>query len=223
MNIDDKQLKSLIRRIAEQEIRRLLEPEKTERGALAIIPAFVPDPEPVKAYLKKEYPEVTLVGEGAQDMGAEFSVACAETRQEKQLLMASLKGYADILLINPPLWMMKNIACGDDRGFYEQAFLRALLWNKNVTVVLDFEKPGFKRGTFFEGINDALSAIEGMGAGIVSLGLSVVKAEELELVTEAEVVDAHKQGRERVPCAPGAIVTPLARDRAKELGIEISE
>ena len=224
MNIDDKQLKSLIHRVAEQAIRSILEPEKTERGALAIIPSFVPDPEPVKAYLKKEYPDVTLTGEGAQDLGGEFGVAGAVTLQEKRQLVTSLKRYADILLIDPPLWMLKNIACGDDRGFYEQAFMRALLWNKNVTVVLDFERPGFKRGTFFEGINDALSVIEGMGVGTVSLKLSAAKMDgRLALVTEAEVADAHKQGKERVSCAVGAIVTPLARDRAKELGIEILE
>ncbi len=225
MNIEDeRELKILIRRIAEQVIRRVLEPEKTEAGALAMIPSYVPDPAPLKEYLKQKYGGgVTLTGEGAAALEG-FSIAGMATADDKQRLMSKLKGYADILLVSPPLWMLKNIAQGDDKGLFESAFMRALLWEKNVTVVLDFERPGFRRGTFFEGLNDALKAIEDMGAKVVSLKLSVGRPEgQLELVTETEIEDAHRQGRERVRCAPGAVVTPLARDAARELGISIDE
>ena len=84
--------------------------------------------------------------------------------------------------------------------------------------------PGFSRSTFFQGINDALKALEDMGANVVSLKLSVGPLEgQLALVTEAEISEAHQCGRSRVRCAPGAIVTPLGRDAARELGIEIDE
>ena len=222
---DEKELKSLIRRIAEQVIRRLLEPEKTEAGALVLAPSFVPDAGPMREYLKAQYGgEITYAGEGAAALGEGFKAVGVETQQGKERLMGSLKNYKYIVLATPPLWMLKNIASGDDRGFIEQAFMRALLWEKKVSVVLDFGRPKFKRGTFFEGLSDALGAIEEMGAEVVSLKLSVGRPEgELPLVTEAEVVDAQKQGKERIRCAQGAIVTPLARDTAKELGVEIVE
>lgn len=221
---DDRELRVLIRRVADQVIRRLLEPEKAVAGALVLVPSYVPDAKPLKEYLLQRYTDgVTAAGEGAAALEG-FKTQAIEAQHDKQLLMSSLKGYADVLLIDPPLWMLKNIAAGDDRGICEQAFMRALLWKKNVSVVLDFERPKFSRGTFFEGINDALKAIEDMGANIVSLKLSAGKPEgRLELVTEAEIEDALRQGRERVVCAPGAIVTPLARDAAKELGIVIEE
>jgi hypothetical protein len=221
--IDVDELKKLIRRIVEQEVRKALAPESVEEGALVLLPTYVPDPEPLKSYLKEKYAYgVTAAGEGAAALGAEFITAGVESPQDRQRLIASLKSYEDILLAVPPLWMLKNIAIGDDRGFFEQTLIHALLWKKNVYVVLDFERPGFGRA--FEGLSDDLRAIENMGAKIVSLKLSVGRPEgQLSLVTEAEVTDAQRQGRERLRCAPGAIVTPLARDAAKELGIEIEE
>jgi hypothetical protein len=63
-----------------------------------------------------------------------------------------------------------------------------------------------------------------MGANVVTLKLSVGKPEgQLTLVSEAEIVDAHREGRICVRCAPNAIVTPLARDTAKEIGVSIDE
>ncbi len=226
MNInDERELKILIRRVAEQVIRRMLEPESVETGAIVMMPSFVPDTGPLKEYLKENCKDgLTCAGEGASALGEGFKTANMETQHDKQRLMESLKNFKDVLLVSPPLWMLKNIAQGDDRGFFEQAVIRALLWEKTVTVVLDYERPGFKRGTYFESLNDALHAVEGMGASIVSLSLSAGKPEgQLSLVTETEVVDAHKQGRERIACEPGAIVTPLARDAAKELNVSIDE
>ena len=217
---EERELKSLIRRITEEVIRRLLAPETVAQGALVLVPGYVTDKAPLIGCLKQNYGNVTCVGEGVSILG--FNTLNIDTDQNKQQLMESLKGYADIVLVSPPLWMLKNIASGDDRGFYEQVFMRSLLWEKKTKLILDYEKPRFKRGTFYEGIADALGAIEGMGAEIVSVPLSVCKPEgQLPLVTETEVNDAYKEGRKRIRCAEGAIVTPLAWDAAKELGIAI--
>lgn len=225
MNIDEKELKSIIRRIAERIIREMLEPEKVERGALALVPSFVPDAGPLEDYLKQQYGvEAACAGEGAAMLSDTLRKIPVGTVQEQQRLMERLKGFADIVLVCPPLWLLQNIARGDDKGLYEQAFMRGLLWHKKVTVLLDFERPGFSRSTFFQGLNDALKALEDMGASVVTLNLSVGKLETgLTLVTEAEINDTYRSGRSRIRCAPGAIVTPLARDAAREMGVEIDE
>ena len=225
MNIEEKELISLIRRIAEQVIREQLEPERVERGALALVPSFVPDAVPLEQYLHQRYgADIACTGEGASELGETLRKVGMETPQERQRLMARLKSFADVVLVCPPLWMLQNIARGDDRGFYEQAFMRALLWHKNVWVLLDYERPRFSRGTFFEALSDALKALEDMGVKIVSMKLSVGRPEaELSLVTQAEIGEAYRSGRRHVRCAQGAIVTPLARDAAKELGVGIDE
>jgi hypothetical protein len=179
----------------------------------------------LKTIVHEADPEAFMViGQVSEALGEGFKRLDADSQQNQQRLMEALKNFKDIILVTPPLWMLKNIASGDDRGFFEQLFLRALLWEKNVSVALDFGKPKFRRGTFFQELNDALGALEEMGAAVVSLELSVGKPEgELPLVTQAEVADAKKRGKDRIRCAPGAIVTPLARDAAKELGVTIDE
>ena len=219
---EERELKRLIRRITEDVLRRLLEPETVAQGALVLVPGYVTDKEPLLEYLKENCHSVTCAGAGAAALGEAFTVRSMETDRDKQRLMERLKQYADIVLYAPPLWMLRNIADGDDRGFMEQVFMRALLWEKNTKLLLDYEKPRFRRGTFYEGIADALGAIEGMGAEVKSLPLSVGRPQgHLPLVTETEVTDAHREGRKRIRCAEGAIVTPLAWDAAKELGIAI--
>lgn len=214
-----------IRRITEQVVRQMLEPEKAEAGTLVLAPSYIPDAGPVRRYLvEKHGGNVVVAGERASALREGFQTASVEDPEDKQQLMETLKYYASIVLAMPPLWMLKNITSGDDRGFFEQVFLRALLWSKNVSVVLDFERPKFKHGAFFKELNEALNSLEAMGAEIISLKLSVGAPEEaLQLVTEAEVIDAHKAGKERIPCAAGAIITALAWDTAKELGISIDE
>lgn len=220
---DERELKSLIRRITEEVLRRILEPEKAAHGALVLVPGYAADREPLTAWLKEAYGnDITCAGIGAAALG--FPVRGMESEQDKQQLMESLKQYAAVVLANPPLWMLTNIASGDDRGFTEQLFMRSLLWEKETKLILDYEKPRFKRGTFYERMADALGAIEGMGTEIVTLNLSVGKPEgQLSLVTEAAIAEAYKAGRKRVRCAEGAIVTPLARDAARELGIAIED
>ena len=41
-----------------------------------------------------------------------------DTAQDKQRLMAGLKNYKKIILVTPQLWMLKNIADGEDKGFF---------------------------------------------------------------------------------------------------------
>ena len=45
--------------------------------------------------------------------------------------------------------------------------------------------------------------------------------EAVSLVTESNVASAYGDGKAKITCARGAIITPAARDRAKELGIKI--
>ena len=66
--------------------------------------------------------------------------------------------------------------------------------------------------------------MEDLGIELRSLAQADCRREEgFSLVTEAEVIKARKAGGGRVMCAPGAIITPLARDAAKELNVFIEE
>lgn len=225
-NADSPELQKLIREIVRRVLAQLPSAGESMGGeTILLAPAWIPDPEPVRRYCSQQaLTQITAIGEGAHALGDGVCLVSADTQQERADAMKLLAGARGIMLVNPTLGLMKAIARGNDEGYFEQLFLRALLWGKDAAVLLDYEKPKFRRGTFFQELNDALGAIEEMGAAVVPLGLSVKKAQErLMLVTEREVVDAYAAHQERVMCAAGAIVTPLARDKAKELGLYIQE
>ena len=219
---DEKELREAILNITEQVIKRIKGADKSE-GTLALIPSYVSDAVQVKKHLREKYGEnVILSGDGAAALDEGFRKAEIETHDDRQRLIEALKNHSDIVLVTPPLWIMKNIARGNDKGFFEQIFIQALLWGKKVSVMLDFDKPKPKNSAFFKELDNDLSAIADMGAEIVWMNLPAVESDEgILLVTESEVIDAHKRGKERIKCASGAIVTPLARDSARELEISI--
>jgi len=225
--MDERELKNLISLITGMVMERLREPGspmEEPQGAMVIVPAYVPDEAGLKTYLKKVYGEKLTYWllEGTEPLDPDANTVFVRMGADRKQIFGALKNCSDILLAVPPLWMLAGIAKGDDAGIVEQALLRAVLWEKTVTVLLDFEKPKFRRGTFFETLSDTLKAIEDMGVDVVSLPLSAKKkAQEKTLVTEADIVDAAKGGDLRVKCTPGAIVTALAWDKAKELGVAI--
>ncbi|MPN41325.1 hypothetical protein SDC9_188868 [bioreactor metagenome] len=100
--------------------------------------------------------------------------------------------------------------------------LRSILWGKKAHVLLDFTPPRFKRGTFYEKIGDALDALVDMGVSVFTYScIRPAKAGALALVTENDVVEAFESGKFNIGCVRGAIITPSARDKAKELNIKI--
>lgn len=137
--------------------------------------------------------------------------------------MQKLAGAADVVLVTPKIGLLCNIAYGNDEGFLEQAILRPLLWGRRVSVVLDFQPPKFKRGTFFEKIVDAIDALTSMGVRVLAYKCAAEYTEEEKktLVTETDVLEAHAKGQKRILCELGAVITPLARDRADELKIAL--
>ena len=227
--VDEAQIRQIVRRITERVLERLMAqglflPE--QNGALVVIPNFLPEPALLNAYLKEQFPNgvACAVLESSASLDPSFERIDATTREAQQPLLASLKFYNRVVLAMPTLQLLGRIANGEDAGFAEQLMLRAILLEKKVTVVLDYTPPKFKRGTFFESLVGSITALQDMGVEIVSLTPKLKPADSgCELVTEDEVMQAFAYGDRSIHCAKGAIVTPLARDKANELGVTIEE
>lgn len=225
--IDEAQTREIIRRVTERVLERLMAeglflPHQT--GALVLVQNFVPETALLNKYLKDRFPSgvTCAVPENFAGLDPEFHTICAAQRDEQQRLFSSLKFYEHIVLAMPSLQLLNRIANGEDSGFLEQLVLRAILLEKNVTVVLDYQPPKFKRGTFFESVVNSITALRDMNVEIVSLVPTLRQADPgCELVTEDKILQAYLYGDRSVQCARGAIVTPLAKDKANELGVTI--
>lgn len=213
------EIRELIARITEEVLRQISLPEERTGGTLAVFPGYVFDTEAIADYIKKNYEGVfcALLDDAQFERGERIA-----SQQEKDSLAGKLKGYERILIVTPPLWLLSAIARGDDSVYAAMLALRPLFWEREVTVLLDFELPKSKRSPAFLKLAEDTSALEEMGIKIARLRREGKTDEELkELVTERDVKDASISENKRIRIKPGAIVTQLAQDTAKELGVKI--
>lgn len=225
--MDEAQIREIVRRVTERVLGRLMAeglflPE--QNGALVVVPNFLPEPALLNQYLKDRFPGgvTCALYEPCAGLDPSFDTIPAVKADARQHLLSMQKFYEHVVLAMPSLQLLGRIANGEDAGAVEQLVLRSILLGQKVSVVLDYAPPKFRRGTFFESVVGSVTALRDMGVEIVSLAPRLKPAEAgLELVTEREVLEAYQYGDRSVPCAKGALVTPLARDKANELGVTI--
>lgn len=225
--MDEAQIREIVRRVTERVLSRLMAEGlfmAEQNGALVVVPNFLPEAALLNRFLRERFPSGVACAllEPSGGLDPSFDRIDVSTREAQQSLLASMKFYEHVVLAMPTLQLLGRVANGEDMGFAEQLVLRAILLGKKVSVVLDYTPPKFQRGTFFESVVGSITALKDMGVEVVSLTQTLKPAETgFELVTEREVLAAYQYGDRSVKCARGAVVTPLARDKANELGVTI--
>jgi hypothetical protein len=215
----------LIKKIADEVIRQLegkAEPEVSREETLVVIASQIVGDEAAMAALREKFSGKLLLAA----MGRTFTAADERTEfivddGIKNLLTLAAQS-DNVVLMAPGIHQLENIAYGQEGGQPEEVLLRSILWGKKAQVLLDFTPPRFKRGTFYEKIGDALDALNDMGVETFTYScIRPVNPEALSLVTENEVTQAFETGKFEIKCERGAIITPSARDKAREMNIKI--
>lgn len=205
-------------------IERDMPADETVQGTLAIFTSYVPSAKSAVRTLAEKYGEdveCALFGEAEFEPFGFSSVKVCDGIAQNQLMQRAA-GKGRIVLVTPKISLLEKIAQGNDDGFVEHVFLRSLLWGRKACILLDFIKPKFKRGTFYEKTADIIDCLASMGVEISSYTCSGEKfVNAYSLVTENDVIDAGKRGETGILLAEGAIVTPLAAEKARELNIRL--
>ena len=228
MQLSNEQLTALVAQIASEviiDIRIETMNDETVSGTVAVFTSFVPSKKACAKVLTERFGsgiDCALLGDAEFDM-AGFLKMKVSTKEEEQILIERLARTANVVLVTPSLSLLYRLAAGDDSGIAEVSVLRPLLWGRKVSILLDFDVPRFKRATFFEKVVDALDVLTNMGVSILSYNPASEREEEprLGLVTETQVREAAENGSYRVLCAADAIITPLAKETAEELGVAL--
>ena len=213
--MNENQIKELIKRIVEEVLARIA--DFGEYKTLALVPEISAYTKEAQEYLSGSKSVAALFAEAEELTGIDCKRI--DTADDRKNIIKALKNIEEIVLVTPSLKLLSEIANGDDTQFEAKLFEKAILGGKKAKVLLDFVPPKFKRGTLFEKVVSAVDALRDMGVSVVYLGAK--PDEGYALITEFEVNEAAKHGIERLQCAPGAIVTPLAKDTAKEKSIAI--
>jgi hypothetical protein len=218
--------KEFVDRIVEEVIYRLKELAPADpdvKGTVVLVTSFVPSVAEATSLLKGRFGEdiTFIVFEGAEFPSRLETVFFADELGTDTVLKY-VNESANIVLLTPRLKLIDNISQGMDDGFIEFLTIRSLLWGRAVTAVLDFRPPAFKRNTFYEKVAGIIDVLEELGISILSYDCSYEATEASELITESDVVTAWKNGKSELLSTPGGIVTPSARDKARELMLEIN-
>lgn len=211
------EMRDLIARITGEVLKSMGGEES--KSTLAVFSGYVFDKEGIAEYLNKKHESLTCALLNDAQFGSGERIA---SQEERDSLAGRLKGFEKIVIVTPPLSLLGAIVGGDDSVYAAMLAIRPLLWGREVTVLLDFEIPKNRHSPAFLKIAEDIGALEEMGIKIECLCKECVTGEGLkELVTEQDVKDASKSESKLIKTKPGAIVTQLAEDTAKELGVKI--
>ena len=119
-------------------------------------------------------------------------------------------------IMTPSSAFYRRVAELRDDCFFADLTARLLMSGAEVTI-----RSGMVREHIPKRMQAYLNQIAEDGAHIVYLPTEPTVQTALTLITAADVAACRRQGRRELEAAPGAIVTPYARDEAKELGVTI--
>ena len=226
MTIDPAKLQSIINELVAQTVARLNSDGEKDINAgdtaLVLLPKYISEPKLLADYIEKTFRNARYIFAEGSKPGQDFQGVRIDDEASKQEVIASLGGYQNIVLAFPSVNVVKKIAGGEDEGFAETVVTKALLKNKNVVIILDFSLQPASHSKWLKSIFSAVKDVEEAGAEFVTLSCTCEEEQNaLELVTEADVARIFDSGSRTIHCKKGAVVTPLAKDRANELGLTI--
>lgn len=220
--------KEVLRRAAAElpltSLNDIFPPEKPDENTVVLVPSLVPFREKAMERLIGKFGRnlaFVSFGEPFRADGYRVIIAGNENREE---IMELLESTINLVLLAPPLQVIRRIAAADDGDFLTWLFIRGRLWGKKTSIYLDFTPPLHRKAPYEERMVETLEALSALNVPLENYLEEVpeASAEERTLVTEEDVLEVSQAGKKEIAVSSGGIVTPLARDRAKELGISIT-
>lgn len=140
-------------------------------------------------------------------------------------LANNINTYDEIVFLSPELKQMQALVEGDDSGFLENLVIYSLLHKKKIVFLFDYEVQALPSNSIGKKVKDLLGSISEMGVLIEVLQhdekkkSDAVTVRSKQLITERDVEDFYKSGTKEILCEKGCIITPLAKDASREMGI----
>ena len=144
----------VVRRIAQEERRR----QHPEQG-LVLLADSVSFPEKLQQTLNEQFGVAyTPVSIPETNTFADEALLYAG-KLEPGGLLERVKEAKTVILVSPRLELLRRIASGDDGDPLSHLLVRAILWQKDVRVYLDYEPPRFRRNTFLADTAEAIDTL----------------------------------------------------------------
>ena len=142
-------------------------------------------------------------------------------------MTSSLGSYRKLEVYAPSINFLKKIKEGVEDELFIRITLFFLMTGKPVIFREPYDSKSLPDGKFGKAMRDLMEDMWDMGISFAGLtpGLGeladIVEEEKPDVVTEEMVEKYYSMGYRQIPAAKHAVVTPLAREKAKELDIQI--
>ncbi len=152
---------------------------------------------------------------------------CQENKEDVRHVTSSLGSYRKLEVYAPSINFLKKIKEGVEDELFIRITLFFLMTGKPVIFREPYDSKSLPDGKFGKAMRDLMEDMWDMGISFAGLtpGLGeladIVEEEKPDVVTEEMVEKYYSMGYRQIPAAKHAVVTPLAREKAKELDIQI--
>ena len=166
-----------------------------------------------------EYREVRNIAKGR--------VFVAKNAEDMKTVFSLLTSYKDMEIYSPTLDFLRAIRDGHEENLMVRAALYFLMSGRNVTARLPYRLEKLPDGRFSKTIKDLMDDLWEMGVSFADLKPSFDTDENGKtglvtgLVTEKIVEEYHRRGFNTIKTDNDTIVTPLAQEQAKLLGVQL--
>ncbi len=150
-----------------------------------------------------------------------------DRKEDVNYIMNSLSMFGKLEIYAPSFDFLRELKEGKEGNIFVRIAVYFLMTGKPAVVRLPYSMETVPDGKFGKKIRDLMEDLWDMGisfAGLVPGFEEFAKLPDeakVDLVTEKVVEQYHESGYRQIHAASGALVTPLARERAKELNIQI--
>lgn len=200
-----------------------LKQENESTQTVVIVPDLVPFAQSAISELKKRFERgIAAVTFGAESRLEDIPTAAASDLGKRKV-MKMIAEAEKIILLAPSLKVISALAQGRDDSLMEYLFLHAALWGKTTEIWMDFEAPQSRRLLPASPIADHVDALKNLGVKWFCYRKKQENKQEEKriLLTEEDVLQAYKAGNAEMVLEKGTMVTPLAKDATRRLGVKL--
>jgi hypothetical protein len=132
-----------------------------------------------------------------------------------------IDGYKKVVLINPTLAFFKSVVEWDDKCFIATMTFESLIRGIKTHAYMSFDEKEILRTKAFMKTRDMINEIKEMGLKMVFRSEKSI-GNANDLITEEDITFALKNNIKQVVLSKDGIITPLAKDTAREKNIDIT-
>lgn len=142
----------------------------------------------------------------------------------REAIIDHLNEIEKICILNTGMKQISKIVNGDEDDFVSKVILCGLLHNKQISLRLTFNPYETKASVLSEKAVKLVHSAESMNISVSYPNSDNVQSEEqtgCSVITQHDIEAMYKTGKNEIFVSPKCIITPLAKDRMKELKIKV--